>query len=227
MKKITILFSLFLSLVVSSVFAETEQQTTTAKKHQVGVRMGVWSNNGATPPSSIVDMATGDSLTTSINDVNFYIEGFYAYNIRSSWFTEISFGMVNRGDMQYYSTSSLYDFSNILLFPILLQLKFYPLLSSNGKFQPFIGAGGGAYFAKQDLQFSNDYYAQYRNGDSETDFNYTLSGGFDWQFRSNFSLEVQTKYMPITFSNYFIGEKDYSATTITIGLKYKYNNIKK
>ena len=226
MKKITILSFLILLLAVSSIFAETEQQTTTTKKHQVGVRLGIWNNSGGTHPSSLVDISTGDSLTISIKDVNFYIEGYYAYNFYSSWFSEISFGMVNRGDMQYYSTSSLYDFSNILLFPILLQLKFYPLLSSNGKFQPFIGAGGGVYFAKQSLQFSNDYYAQYRNSDSETDFNYTLSGGFDWQLRSNFSIEVQTKYMPITFSNYFIGEKDYSATTITIGLKYKYNNKK-
>lgn len=232
MKKIIIIFTLFLSLAVSTIFAETELDIMTTKKHQVGLRLGTWINNGTTPPPSIVftpidtSIASTDSLVTSIKDVNFYVEGFYAYNVHSSWYTEISFGMVNRGEIQYYSTD-IYDFSNILLYPILLQLKFYPLQSINSKFQPFIGAGGGIYFGKQNIQFSNDYYAQYRNSDSETDFNYTLSGGFDWEIRDNFSLELQTKYMPVHFSDYFIGEKDYSATAITIGFKYKYNNIKK
>ncbi len=234
MKKTTIIFTLLLSLIVSTSMAETEVIKMTVKKHQFGLRMGTWSNNGTSPPDVIVVppidslSAPTDSLITSIKNVNFYIEGFYAYNIFSSLFTEISFGMVNRGDMQVYS-SGTYDFSNVLLYPILLQLKFYPLHTLKSKFQPFIGAGGGVYFGKQNIQFTNNYYTRFYQlqGDSETDFNYTVSGGFDWELRSKFFLDFQVKYMPIKFSNYFVGVKDYSATTITIGIQYKYNNKKK
>ncbi len=231
MKKIIILTLFSVLLLTSFSFAETEITLLKSKKHQLGVRLGTWSNSGGTHPETAVDSSSNpptDSLILSIQDVNFFLEGYYAYNIFSNFYSEISFGMVNRGNIQFYQGSTI-DFSNILIYTVLLQVKYYPLLSSTSKFQPFIGAGGGLYLGKQDIQFTNDIYARYYRirGESETDFNYTLSGGFDWKFNNTFSLDVQTKYMPITFSDYLIGEKDYSATTITIGFKYNYNNNKK
>ncbi len=222
MKKTIILLVLSL-LTVSTIFADSEESINSIRKHQLGLRLGTWSNSGASH-ATLIPITETDTLRTSINDVNFYLEGFYAYNIYASMFTEISFGIVNRGDIQS-SLDGIFELSNVMLNPLLIQLKFFPLLSSNSKFQPFIGAGGGFYFGKQDIQFSNDYYVQYRNSDSETDLNYTFSGGFDWAIRDNFAIELQGKYMPITFSDYFIGEKDYSATTITIGFKFKLNKI--
>ena len=230
MKKL-IALSLFCIFLLSSYsFAETEITLLSSKKHQVGVRLGTWSNNGGTHPETAVDSSSippTDSLIMSIQDVNFFLEGYYAYNLLSNFYTEISLGMVNRGNIQFLH-GNLQDFSNILIYPVLLQVKYYPFLSSSNKFQPFVGAGGGLYFGKQDIQFTNDIYAQYYQiqGESETDFNYTLTGGFDWKFNNTFSLDFQTKYMPITFSDYFIGVKDYSATTITIGFKYNYNSNK-
>ena len=226
MKKIILLAILF-SLVVSNISAaDTELEAFNTNRHQVGLRLGTWGNNGAIHDSPLVD--GNDSLIISFKKVTAYIEGFYAYNLFSSIFAEISFGVVNRGDIQYYSLGN-YDFSNLLIYPLIVQFKTYPLQNVNSKFQPFVGGGGGFYFAKQDIQFTNDYYAQYYNinGASKTDFNYTISGGFDWLIRENFALELQGKYMPIKFSENFIGERDYSSTTITIGFKYKYNNIKK
>ena len=186
-----------------------------------------WINQGDSPPANILYVDTVFSDTTfinaDINDVNFYIEGAFGVRVLAPLYAEISFGMDNRGTVEVYE-GNLHDLGNLIIYPILLQLKYYPLAGINSKIQPFVGGGGGVYYKKRSIQLTNVYTLNYYNTDSETEFNYTLSGGFDWLLGEKFSIEIQGKYMPINFSNDLLTVEDYSATSLTVGIKYRYNS---
>lgn len=213
------IFSLMV-LANATVALEAEEQPYPSlhNRHQAGVRLGTWVNLGDTPPESISE--GGITLETNINNVNFYFEGYFAYNIFSAAYIELSAGIVNRGSVtvrDFYAT----DVGNLILYPILLQFKYYPFSTLRSKFQPYIAAGGGLYYGRQDVQFTTDpFFDPYRQGDSETDFNYTLSGGINWVFNRHIALETNIKYMPIKFSENLILVNDYEALAITVGITY-------
>ena len=228
--KIKTIFIIVLSLfIIQSVIADdTVKPLDFNSTYQAGVRLGSWVNGGDIPPAILVDTSGLEYFRSSISDASFYIEGYFAYKLYPAVFTEISFGMVNRGTIEIFQGQT-YDLGNLLIYPILLQLKYYPLASTKSKLQPFIGGGGGLYFGRRSIQLTTDYYASYygSQGESKTDFNYTLSGGFDWALNDKFSIEFHGRYLPIEFSNELLMIKDYKATTITVGFKYRYNKKKK
>lgn len=226
--KIVLILSMIFVFVQPSFGQDEGTHFTFNKTQQVGIRLGVWANNGAKHPALIMSTDGQSQVETSIGDANFYVEGYYAYNLFSSFYGEISFGMVNRGTVKFYYANN-FDLGHLLLYPILIQGKVYPLGSTHSRFQPFLGAGGGLYYGRHSIQITTDYYAQYYGlqGDSKSDFNYTLVGGFDWLLGEKTSLELQARYMPINFSDDLIFVKDYKATTITVGFKYRFNKSNK
>jgi len=192
------------------------------RKHQIGVRLGGWINGGESPPALLLDTFNNPLMKTSIKDASFYFEGYYAYNLLPYTFMEFSLGIVNRGSVTLYDNIST-DIGNLLIYPILLQIKLYPLLSYDAKLQPFIGFGGGLYYGRRNIQFTNNSYSYYNlNEDSKTDFNYTLSGGADWHLNNSIALDMQLKYMPIRFSNALVNVNDFKAVSVTVGIKYLY-----
>ena len=200
---------------------ETSPVYSIQNTYHAGLRMGVWANGGETPPE-LDTLGPTSIVKTSINDANFYFEGYFAYRLMTATYLEFSFGIVNRGSVTLSEDGSN-DIGNLLVYPFLLQLKLYPLASFNLRLQPYIAAGGGLYYGKRNIQFSNNYYHLYGYGeDSETDFNYTVSGGADWLMGEHFSIDANIKYMPITFSDPLVTITDYKAVSITIGLKYRY-----
>ncbi|HKK19897.1 MAG TPA: hypothetical protein VJ983_00370 [candidate division Zixibacteria bacterium] len=212
---------------------DAESQTLTlANKHQFGLRLGTWINNGETPPK-LVTATDGSTLKTSVNDASFYLEGYFAYHLIPQTFLQISFGMVNRGSVTYYDgVQGTTDVGNLMVYPILLQAKLYPLASLPSRLQPYVGVGGGVYYGKRSIQFTNNlfyaYYPEYSlNHDSQTDFNYTISGGVDWLLSNTIAMDLNAKYMPVNFSNPLVTIKDYKALTIAVGIKYLYTPKKK
>ncbi|MBD3403106.1 outer membrane beta-barrel protein [candidate division GN15 bacterium] len=200
-----------------------DDQATFTSQHQVGVRLGVWSNSGATPPDRLIDTTNSIEVTTDINSASFFLEGFFGYRFTSWLMGEFSFGLSNRGDVVTRDTQlGINDVAALNIYPILLQAKFYapPLLG--GKLHPFVSAGGGIYYARNSIQVTDEFFfAQFRE-DSETDFNYVLGGGFDWPLASQVGLDFNVKYMPIEFSEELVGITDYKALTVTVGVKYLY-----
>ncbi len=205
--------------------AQTDQNTAPlfSRQHQVGVRLGMWSNNGATPPASSSDSVSGIIQTSDINSASFFLEGFFGYRFTRLLMGELSFGLSNRGDVITRDTQfGINDVAALNIYPILLQIKLYAPPLMNGKLYPYAAAGGGIYYARNSIQVTDEYYyAQFREA-SETDFNYVLGGGFDYVLASQIGLDFNVKYMPVTFSDRLVGVTDYSALTITVGVKYLY-----
>jgi len=202
---------------------DTSEELTIRDKHQSGVRIGAWVNKGETTPKTIIDPSDPNiGMNTSINSGNFYLEGFFAYSFTSMALGEISFGLSNRGSVTFYDNINS-DIGNLIVYPILAQLKVYPLSKINSKFQPFFTGGGGVYFGRRDVQIIrgtvlNPYYEF--QGETQTEFNFAFGGGFDWLLSDRFGIEFSSKYMPISFGEPLVGVKKYDGLSIMVGIKY-------
>ena len=223
MKFRLVFFLIIFALLNSSVFSIEKVKSNFNTKNQLGIRLGVWSNDGETPPQQF-DI-NESIIRTKINDGNFYFEGYYGHRFSPLLVGEIALGIVNRGTV---TINDAYqdDIGNLMVYPILAQLKLYPLSNSNTTVKPYLVAGGGMYYARQSVQFSTSYYEPFRNEKSEIDFNYVVGGGFDYAFSENIGFEVNAKYFPITFSKPLLEVNNYSAMTITIGIKYIFEKNK-
>jgi outer membrane protein W len=217
------------TVIVAALPGITSAQTSTdtsplfTRQHQAGVRLGVWSNSGATPPANTADSVSGIIQTSDINSASFFLEGYFGYRLTRLLMAELSFGLSNRGDVVTRDTQfGINDVAALNIYPILVQLKLYAPGLMNHRLYPYAAAGGGIYYARNSIQVTDEYYyAQFREA-SETDFNYVLGGGFDYVLASQVGLDFNVKYMPVTFSDRLVGVTDYSALTITVGIKYLY-----
>ncbi|MEW6412611.1 MAG: OmpW family outer membrane protein [Candidatus Zixiibacteriota bacterium] len=229
MVKHLLVVTTLLLLAASAAFAqesEDEAVPSLAGKHQAGARLGAWISSGEDIPSYLEDTVNLVILETDIKSGAFYAELFYAYSILPQALIELSLGIVNRGSVNI-QVGSQQDLGNLIVYPILLQLKYYPLASKGVKFQPYISGGGGIYHGRQDVQFTTSslyYYDLYE--DTETDINYALGGGLDWLINDKLAFEMNFKYMPIDFSNSLVTARDYKATVVTVGVKYLYGGKK-
>lgn len=191
------------------------------EKHQAGIRLGVWANNGESPTDSV------GVFETNFKEACFYFEGYFAYRLVPAAMLELSFGIVNRGSVTFMEAGAT-NVGNVLVHPILLQLKLYPLASLKAKLQPYFLAGGGLYYGRRSVQFttSSDVYYYGLAEQSGTDFNYVLGGGIDWPIATTIGLEAAVKYMPIEFSKELQTVRNYDAVAFTVGVKYLYSSKK-
>lgn len=208
-----------LSVVPLNVRA-SDTDTAFERRHQAGVRIGVWANNGDLPPSRLED-GSGNVLETDINSANIYLEGFGAYRLFSRGLLEFSVGFANRGDVNFLEGGREY-FGNLILYPILVQFKYY-LPRPAGNFLPYLEAGGGIYYGRHSVQFTNDAYFAFSEV-SGTDVNYVVGGGFDWPVSHSIALGLDAKYMPISFGKGLVEITNYRAITVTVGIKYLFKS---
>ena len=198
-------------------------------QHQAGLRLGVWSNQGELPPTA-GDITSGETdiitgfFKTSINSASAYVEGYFGYRLSSRLVGELSLGTVNRGSVTLADTSgtsAASDVGNLMIYPVLAQLKLYAPKIPNTNLHPFILAGGGLHYGRRNVQFTNsqNYYANWQE-ETATDFNYVVGGGFDWPIAGSIGLDFTVKYMPINMSLVVIDK--YDALAFTIGVKYLY-----
>jgi opacity protein-like surface antigen len=224
-------------LIISSFAAIAGAQTTTGDdsnrqkylaSNQAGIRIGGWANRGGMPLDSFA--LGGDYYLTEFGSGSFYLEGHYSHRFKPSWMAEISIGIVSRGDVTLVDALGSSSIGALQIYPILTKLKFYPFGSHAPKLNPYLMAGGGFYYGRHDIQITAGYNQALKQAfgeDTETDFNYVVGGGLDLQVASMIALELQAQYMPIKFSGDLIGISDYSALTITIGVKYLTTSKKK
>lgn len=184
--------------------------------HQAGIRFGVWGNTGKLPVSDTT--STDFSYIADVKKASFYAEAYLGIRVWPQLIVEFAVGMVNRGDVIVRSSGYNY-YGNISIYPVSVRLKFYPIAGVSSPFQPYILVGGGLHIGKNNIQFSNDYYAAY-NERSVTDVNGEFGGGLDWPLSSRIALDIQANYLPITFSKELFGERDYSGVAVTVGIKW-------
>lgn len=201
--------------------AETDLLDRFFKSHQLGARMGVWANMGDIPPSLLVDQNNNATLASKITNSNFYFEAYFAYRISPLIMMEMSFGMSNRGSVTL-TESGTTNIGNLILYPLLVQAKFYPFSIIHSRFQPYFTGGGGMYYGRRSTQISTTRFLVTRD-ESSTDFYYSVGGGIDVPLANSLGLELNAKYMPINFSKSLITIEKYDGLSITIGIKYLYN----
>jgi hypothetical protein len=223
-----LLLTILVLLVAVSVHAQ--QAPLTKEQHfntsnQIGARIGFLGNLGDKPP--VHDSGTYSQYETDVKSGSFYAEGYAAFRIWRPLMFEISLGIVNRGDVTIddFSSGNAY-IGNLVLYPVQARLKCYPLASRPVSIQPYLMGGGGIVHGRNNIQFSSDYYAEFRE-ESATTFNFTLGGGFDMPISNQIGLDLNLTYLPIHFSRELFVVKNYSAFTITVGVKYLYTSNKK
>jgi outer membrane protein W len=193
-----------------------------SQSHQAGLRLGAWSNLGDLPPQFISYTNSSAILETKLSDANFYFEGFFGYRLNEQLMIELSLGISNRGSVTLTQLGTT-NVGNVIIYPILLQSKFYLLSMTDLRFQPYVFAGGGMYYGRRSTQVSSTGYVFNNDSESETDFHYSFGGGFDWPLSRSLSMDLNIKYMPITFSKSFVAINDYRGVGITLGIKYLYS----
>ncbi|MEK7775184.1 MAG: hypothetical protein AAB305_04800 [Candidatus Zixiibacteriota bacterium] len=187
--------------------------------HQIGIRIGGWANLGDNPPA----IGLSGNFESKINSGSAYGEAFLAWKLFHSGFAELDLGAVNRGSVTLVENGQQ-NIGYLQVTPLLLQCRYYPVMGQSAKIFPFLTAGGGVYFGRRSVQFTTDSYASTYDGfndESQTEFNYVLGGGIDFRLSRSIALELQSKYMPIHFKQLALVE-NYTALTITIGVKYLY-----
>lgn len=229
--RLGVAFAVALALVVGisavSAQADDELNDIYLRSHQVGARLGGWANQGGIPPKNIGDPPEPGSATTSFTDGSFYLEGFAAFRLNPWLATELSLGLVSRGDATIYESDQGSSYGTINVYPILLKLKAYPLGTLARKFHPYVLAGGGIYYGKHSIQIIDSYEGLLRANfgeESQTTLGYVLGGGVDWPLASVIGLDLNVQYMPIDFGDPLIAVKDYSSLTITVGVKYFFHS---
>ena len=213
----------FLMPLVSPAKA-SEYHDSFASRNQVGVRLGGWVNNGDTIPESF--NFSGGLFESKIHKGSFYFEGFYAHRVFNQLLLEFSLGVSNRGSVTIQQ-GNLSDVGNLMIYPVLIHARLYPFGFVDSRLQPFATFGGGLYYARQTIQFTNDYFdATYREK-SASDFGLSFGAGVDWLLGSNLALEFYGRYSPIHFAKSLLTARDFDSVSLTVGFKYFYKSQEK
>jgi opacity protein-like surface antigen len=195
-------------------------------QHQAGFRLGVWSNSGDTP----LPTNTNGSLSyqTDFKGGAFYFEGYVGFRFSPALMGELSLGLFNRGEVNLRDDVLLDQFfGNLLVYPLLVRAKFYPIGATESRLQPYLSAGGGFYYARHNIQFyQSDVFFSGFNTQSATSFEYTLGGGLDLPLATKIGLDLNVAWMPLTFSKELITIRNYDGLAITLGVKYLFSTIR-
>jgi len=194
-------------LVFAGSFIQAQVQVSDSQKksptfnqrHQAGIRLGFWRNLGDDAVADAIE--EGQFWKTDIGNNNFFFEAYGGYRINHLAMAELSFGFVNRGSVTNFDGYNSYV-GNLIVYSVLLQLKVYPIPTLPGRFHPFILAGGGLYYGRHDVQFTT---------------------GIDWPLADYLGVDFSVKYMPISLSKKLVTMSEYSALSVSVGVKYLFN----
>jgi opacity protein-like surface antigen len=212
---------LLICLTVSGSWAASQPANPRSdfnRRHQLGARLGVWGNLGGTALKA--DTSGSSFYETDIKSASFYFEGYFGYRLSPALMLELAGGIVNRGDVTITDNGESF-IGNLVVYPIQLRLKLYPLAFASTRLQPYVMGGGGIYHGRNNIQFTNSAnpFVTYV-GESQTDLNFVLGGGVDLPIASSIALDGSVAYMPIHFSKDLIFIRNYEAVTVTVGAKY-------
>jgi opacity protein-like surface antigen len=194
-------------------------------RHQAGIRFGGWSNLGDTPNKLVYDFGGGNLLESDVGDANFYFEGYFAYRLGMTTMIEFSLGVSNRGSATLTNQGET-TIGNVVIYPVLVQMKLYPLAGAGGRIQPYLTGGGGVYYGRRSAQISTSGFLTSADEESETDLHYALGGGLDYPISSVIGLDLSAKYTPINFSGGFLEVSNWDGLSVMIGVKYLFRKDK-
>ncbi len=222
-------YSIVLTIILLTVIVinsnlnaeEHESESLFSNQNQGGIRLGVWSNRGGTPP----ELSPDSSIESKINDENIYFEAFYGYRFTPVFLIEGALGLVNRGSVSFVENGEE-NVGNLSIYTMLIKAKLYPLGSSNVRIQPYLLGGGGYYYGRRSVQFTTNYNIEYVKYGEQTadDFSYCFGGGIDYPLSSVIGLDFEVKYLSIGFSKSLLGIQNYDALAFSIGVKYLYQS---
>src|SRR5574341_1879746 len=122
-----------------------------SKSHQLGMRLGAWANLGGLPPDTLFNPSTNSIMATELTNSNFYFEGFFGYRLNEQLMLELSLGISNRGSVTLSQNGST-EVGNVIIYPVLLQMKLYLLSMTDLGLQPYVFGGGGMYHGRRSTQ---------------------------------------------------------------------------
>lgn len=216
--RIAVLTLLFLlSLCAAS---SAQEKADFYNRQQVGIRLGGWLNQGGLP----VD--TFPNLKIDVGNNSFYAELYGAWRVFNRGYLEVSLGFANRGEVSVSDSDGAQYVGNLVMYPILVQMKYYLPGFRRASFKPYFEGGGGLYLGRHSIQFADIYYIDIQEP-SRTKFSYVIGGGFDWPLSQSISLDFNSRYFPFEFSEELFTVNDFSAVTVTVGLKYLFVPTKK
>ncbi|MAT40012.1 MAG: hypothetical protein CL946_10460 [Ectothiorhodospiraceae bacterium] len=104
-----------------------------------------------------------------------------------------------------------------IIFPATLGLSFHPL--SRSTMQPYVMAGGGAYFAISNSELMFFETVRTRDEDqSDVAFGWFVGGGFDLLFSPTFGASLAARYQNVEFDRDLLTQqKDFSGLQISLG----------
>lgn len=197
-----------------------------SRQNQAGVRLGMWSHGGGDIPDSIPITINGEAsdgyVMTNLKSGSFYLEGFYLWRLGSKIAVEFAGGTINRGSVTVNDAAGRSDVGDLILYPATIQAKLFPFRIGS-KIHPWLSAGIGMFIGRRTVQFSDSQFNDSNwEQQTEVDFTYVLSAGFDLPLADQIGLDFQVKYLPISFDKTLLTIHDYKAIAVTVGIKYLY-----
>jgi opacity protein-like surface antigen len=190
-------------------------------KHFAGGRVGIYSNTSGEIPGE------DPSFFLDFSSNSIYAEFFYAYRLARPLAAEFSIGIFSRGEAQYIR---LIDTVNnigtdavnnpVLLYPIWLSLKIYPLYKFDLPVHLFLQPGAGLIFGRHDIVDYYSYTAYAIDTESRAKITYLLAAGFDIQVTRQIGLTAGFKYLPADFGKPLARVEDYTGWTLAFGIGY-------
>lgn len=215
MTSLTLLFLLSLGAASSA-----QEDTDFYNRQQVGIRLGGWLNQGGLPVDTFVN------LKTDVGDNSFYAELYGAWRVFNRGYLEVSLGFANRGEVSVSDSAGAQYVGNLVMYPILVQMKYYLPGFRRASFKPYFQVGGGLYMGRHSVQFTNLTVPGIQEP-SRTKLGYVIGGGFDWPLSESLCLDFNSRYFPFKFSQDLFTVNDFSAVTVTVGIKYLFVPTKK
>jgi hypothetical protein len=208
----------FMAVAVKAEDKRPDDLLLDARYSMAGLRLGFWADMSDTKP--IQDY----SIEADLPNAGFYTEIYLDYRLVKPLFLEMSMGIASRGDVVIHYAGDSY-IGTIILYPILMQLKFSPLEGRTRSFHPFVLAGGGFVWGRQSIDIisfgsSSSYYNPDIVAKTETDFIGVVGGGLDLALSEQLGLTAAAKYQPIKFVNNLAGVREYTGMSISVGVSY-------
>jgi len=165
----------------------------------------------------------------SASNTAFHLELFYQTPLVSSLYLDLNFGSVSRGDIRIVEQVGSADYTasgDATLYPLGAGIQWIPFARNiNGKFQPFVRAGGSLILGTERLQaIYQDRFGYLVGISSESRFGtgFYSGGGAMIVLGRQFALRGETKYQYAKFSKELFGVKDYSGVQVLFGAAYLY-----
>jgi len=188
-----------------------------ARYSMAGIRLGFWGDMADDKPDPNLN------IDADLPSAGFYTELYLDYRLAKPLFVELSLGIASRGEVVILDADDKY-IGSINLYPVLLQMKFSPLSGRSRTVLPFIVAGGGFVFGRQNIDIivygPDPIYNPDITAKTETDFIGVVGGGIDLALSEQLGLNIAAKYHPIKFSGSLAGIKEYTGIAISAGVSY-------